>query len=145
MWGFCLTMALNWIKYKDKKILYIDYSNYQLEEILPQMRKAAEVCFRSKYKVLILANFENISLGKSYQRKKLIDECMSMGKNIFLHHTDKSAVIGLSGIKKMFYSMYIRFTNHNIKLFKTKEEALDYLVVSDPKAHEMNEESDLVF
>lgn len=137
-------MALTWIKHKNKDILYIDYSHFQLEEILPQMRKAAEICVNSDDRVLLLANFTDVGLGRSNERKKLLDECLSMGKNIFEPNTEKSAIIGISGIKKMFYSMYIRFTNHSMKLFNSKEEALDYLVLADRASHEINRKEDLV-
>ena len=121
-------MAVDWIKYREQKVLFVDYANFKAEEVLPQMRKAAELCNMSSRKVLLLANFENVDLGKVSQRNEILQEAYQLGLNVFNEKTEKSAIIGMSGIKKMFYNLYVRFSKHEIKLFDSKQAALDYLV-----------------
>jgi hypothetical protein len=121
-------MAVDWIKFRGEKVLFVDYANFKANEVLPQMRKAAELCNNSSFKVLLLANFENVDLGKVSERNEILQEAYQLGLKVFNEKTKKSAIIGMSGIKKMFYNLYVRFSKHEIKLFDTKESALAYLV-----------------
>ena len=138
-------MAIHWIKHSNKKILYVDYTNFEAKEILPQMRTAADICLSESNKVLFLANFTGIDLGTTLERTEILRECYSLGNNIFNSETDKSAVIGMSGVKKLFFNLYLRFSNHKIELFETKEEALEYLAVSETVNRVPYKEDDLVF
>ena len=92
------------------------------------MRKAADLCNECDQQILLLANFENVDLGRTSQRNEILQESYQLGLNVFLKKTSKSAIIGMSGIKKLFYNLYVRFSKHEIKLFDSKQAALDYLV-----------------
>ncbi len=121
-------MAVDWIKYRGEKVLFVDYANFKAEEVLPQMREAAKLCNTFSLKVLLLVNFENVDLGKASQRNEILQEAYQLGIKVFNEKTERSAIIGMSGIKKMFYNLYVRFSKHEIKLFDSKEVALAYLV-----------------
>ncbi len=59
--------------------------------------------------------------------KRLI-ATINTGAKQYVSYVEKSAIIGITGIKRLFFEMYLLFTKSKMKAFDTKEEALAYLV-----------------
>lgn len=52
-----------------------------------------------------------------------------LGNTVFKKHMKCSAVLGISGLKKILFDGYNRATGStNVKAFNSREEALDWLV-----------------
>ena len=73
-------------------------------------------------KVLLLADLRNVPM--TYEMSQKMNEV----SDVISPHIDKSAVLGITGIKRLFFNIYTYLSNENIQVFDTKEEALVYLV-----------------
>lgn len=118
-------MGVSWIDYKGKKILFSDYrgclsSNSMIEVLFEEI----EILSQQEGKVLVMAHYDNsIPTGEYFHTVK------KMGKEILRNKTEKTATLGITGMKRMLFNTYINFTgDYNVRLFKDKESALDWLV-----------------
>jgi hypothetical protein len=114
-----------WIDYKGKQILYVDYRGLKTpEELIETLDESIREEVASLTKVLVLANFEG-SLGST----KYMQHLEKVGTEIGMPKVQKTAVVGLTRVKKIFLKAYIRFSgDNNIRDFGTEAEALDWLV-----------------
>lgn len=68
-------------------------------------------------------DYNDISAGSSYMSK-----VKEYGNTVFNEHMECSAVLGITGLKKILFNGYNRATGAtNVKTFDSKEEALDWL------------------
>ncbi len=74
--------------------------------------------------VLLLVDYSGISAGVDYMSR-----VKHYGNTVFKEKMKCSAVLGVTGLKKILFDGYNRATGAgNVKSFITKEEALDWLV-----------------
>ncbi|WP_109829643.1 hypothetical protein [Reichenbachiella versicolor] len=117
-------MPINWIKEGEKDILYVDLSGISDQVILIGKSELAfeEVSKSPHEKTLILLDFTNTSLGPDF---------MAIGKErvaeILAEKNVKTAMIGITGLKRVLFKGYQTFTSSKAVLFDLKEQALDYL------------------
>ena len=112
------------IAYKDRQILSIDHSNLEEAELLENMRAATKLMLEHKGdKLLCLISFEG-----TYTTEKVFDELKSKEALESMKNVEKTAVLGVTGIKKIFLNAYNQMTGKQIRAFNTKNEALEYLV-----------------
>ena len=55
-------------------------------------------------------------------------EGMKKFSNLTKAHTKRSAVVGVTGMKKVGYQIVMMFSKRNLPIFDTRAEALDWLV-----------------
>ena len=96
-------MPVSWMKHNDRLILYSDYRGLKSEDKMLENLK--EDTFISK-------TFMN-ELTEVGKRQK--------GKTL------KSAILGVTGFKKVFVNAYSRVTGEAVRAFDTEEAALNYL------------------
>ena len=118
-------MDVKWIEHKGRRILYVDYRGAKNEEeMLSVLYKSNEEEKASSEKVTVLANFEN-----TYASSKYMDEVNRLGKEVTKNIVDKTALIGIVGIKKILVNSFIRFTgDNNLKIFDNEDNAKEWLV-----------------
>lgn len=107
-----------------KEIVFNDYSNLRdPKEIIELVREGSRF-IRSKpaNSVLSLINVENMFFNNDV-RNELQDNVKM--NNL---HVRKSAVYGLSGLISVMFNSFLKFTGRNVKSFKSKEEAIAYLI-----------------
>ena len=115
-------MKVQWITHKGKKILFSDYSNVKnQDELFEIMKESLRMQDETTDKILGLVDMTNASVGPEFMK-----EAKEQGKSQ-LHKRDKSAVLGITGLKAMLLKGYNLFSGDSAKPFATKEEALDYL------------------
>jgi hypothetical protein len=117
-------MGITWVDYKGKRILYADYrESGSLNNLLQILDNVIGIA-RTTHNVLLISNFEGETAYPQFiERIKLWgkDQCQ---KNIV-----KSAVIGISGIKMVYYNTYVIITgDKKTKAFSSYNNALDWLV-----------------
>ena len=116
-------MGFSYITHKGKKVLFVDYTKCKTpEEMIVLLEKAKDEYENSSVKILGLSDFTG-TFGT--------DAFMKRAKKLgpyFDQKTDKSATIGIVGIKKILLQAYNRFIKIKNIPFNTKQEALDYLV-----------------
>jgi hypothetical protein len=116
-------MAVEWIEHNGKKILYGNFTDCKTkEDMIKNIENLAEECRKASGKVLILDNFEG-----TYASEEFIKKSDKLAKEVFNDKREKAAIIGIKGFKKIFLNSYNAIAGNELKLFDTKEEALDYL------------------
>jgi hypothetical protein len=116
-------MSPQWIEYKGANILYIDYRLLSQRQIVERIYAAAEIVGASENGVLVLSDFRDVPIGMA-----ILEEMQELGKGVFSDKTIKSAILGVTGIKKFLLNVYTQFSKDNVVAFNSYEEALEYLV-----------------
>jgi hypothetical protein len=119
------TMDVTWKQSVGKKYLYVDYRGAKKdEELLTVLQKQVEILLASSDKVLLLSNFDGVSIGAPYMEK-----VKEAGKAVGNVKIARSAVVGVDGIKKILLNAYVRVTgNEFTKSFSDEASALDWLL-----------------
>lgn len=117
-------MRVNWVNHKGKKVLFSNYVGCKTaEEMIAVLHKEAETLKAQTSKVLVMADFTD-----SFANDKYMDEVKKVGSAVLKAKIEKTATVGISGIKKILFKGYITVTGQkNVKLFDTQKEALDWL------------------
>ncbi len=114
-------MAIRWMEYAGKKILYVDYSGCAKEETLKILEQAAEIFRSSKEEILSLDNYEN-----AYATGEFMDRAKQLS-DVFSPKRKRGAAVGVHGMKKLLLNAYNIFAKDKIRPFDTEDEALKYL------------------
>lgn len=114
---------VNEILYEGKKILFVDYNGIgpaQIDDILAEAR--THISSAPHQSVLLLSDFNDVSYDKdSTQKMKEFSQANTP-------YVKASAVVGISGLKKIIYNAVVKATGRNIQLFNTLEEAKQWLL-----------------
>ena len=122
-----MTKGAQFIEYKGKNIYYVDYSNIKTNDEFMSVIKQSNG-FREKVKsegkkdLLML-----VDVSGSFVYGDVLTEIKKAGK-ITKEMTQKEAVVGISGGKKILLKIVQSFTNMNLKVFDSIDEAKDWLV-----------------
>jgi hypothetical protein len=111
------------IHYKGKSIIYLNFTNMRnKDEIIALEDKGAEyIRKQAPNSALTLTNMENMFFNneiKSYFADVVKGNAP---------YVKAGAVLGMSGLISIMYNAFLQMTGRNIKAFKSKEEALEYL------------------
>jgi hypothetical protein len=117
---------IKFMAYKGHKILVIDHSGLDENEIIENIKKGSR--FLMDYKsaenqILLITDFRN-----TYGTNKVMDALKTPEAMEGMKKVKKTAVIGITGVKKILLNAYNRFTSKNVYAFNTMEEAQEYLV-----------------
>jgi hypothetical protein len=117
-------MGVNWITYGGKKLLYVDYNGANNEnELLKILYEEVEILKKEFQRQLILVN-----IGNSYSTEKYRQEVQRLTKEIVKHKTEKSAIVGMVGIKRVIFGAMIKLSDGHVRLFDNLEDAKKWLV-----------------
>jgi hypothetical protein len=117
-------MGVDWIHYGGKKILYVDYNGVKNEnELLKILYEEIEILKRETQRQLILVN-----IGNSYSTEKYKQEVQRLTKEVVRHKTEKSAIVGMVGLKKIIFGTMIKLSDGHVRLFDNEEDAKIWLV-----------------
>jgi hypothetical protein len=114
-------MNIKWITHSNKRILYSDYRGLNSEQMISQIKQEAEIILKAGSKILYLGNFEGTVVDSAFM--KIANE---LGKKTQVLN-EKSAVVGVSGMKTVMLNTYNLFTKGQLKAFSTEEKALEFL------------------
>jgi hypothetical protein len=122
-----MSQGAKFVDYKGKVIYYVDYSNIKSNpEFLAVIKQTN--AFREKVKAEGKKNqLMLVDITGSFVYGEVLDEIKKAGK-ITKEITAKEAVIGITGGKKILLKIVQTFSNMNLKVFDTVEEAMDWLV-----------------
>ncbi len=114
---------VRFFEHSGKQILLIDFSHGSCAEVLKTLNQIqATVSEQPPDSVLILADFDQADIDKdvSIRMKQVL---------VFDRpYVRKSAWIGTESLPKVFYENFKSFSRRDFPTFKTREEALDWLV-----------------
>jgi len=116
-------MSLSYLTHKGKRILFIDYTHCkttaEMLKVLDDVRKEYE---KSNTQFLAINDFTGTFGSNEFLN------AASKHKELFDSKTLKTAVLGITGIKKILLNGYNAFVKKKQVPFNTKEEALEYLI-----------------
>ena len=116
-------MGVEWIQYKGKTIIYINYVGLQPAEMGELVKKATQAIVASKSdKILSLSNVTGCLFNK-----EILDIIKEQGA-ISLPLTEKAAVVGVTGIKNVFLTAVNAVMPKSRKPFDTEELAKEWLI-----------------
>ena len=110
------------ITYKGKEISYLDYRGMKLEDMLRTIDEAVQQSLKLQKKRLQLTNATGI-----FAVPEFMEKIKEAGKKT-RHLTSKSAVVGITGSKKILLNAYNLFTGANMMAFDDEESAKEWLV-----------------
>jgi hypothetical protein len=117
---------IRFITHKGKKILFVDCSNCSPEEVAKiSAMVPTYVTAQPRGSVLLLGDFT----GARFNRKTI--ERLKQDTVFDRPHLKRSAWVGTENLPKVFYENIKVFSQRDLPTFKTREEALDWLV-SEP-------------
>ncbi len=113
-----------WRRWNDKAVLHLDYANFKadIEGLRAEVAEAdAEIQHEPKGTVLVLIDLRNtVASGAVVQ---LFKESSVLTDPYVLRH----ALIGISGVKRFLADKVARLSGRPMRLFKTEEDALNWL------------------
>jgi hypothetical protein len=114
---------LHFIKHKGHAIYVIDFSHCAAKEILLLLDLVrADISRHAPGSVLSLADFTGAEIDKDVATK---------AKEVLVHdrpYVKRSAWVGTESLPHIFYEHFKSFSQRELPTFKTREEALDFLV-----------------
>ncbi len=114
---------MDWITHKGKEILYENYTNLTGEQIAARVPIFSHLELQMGKKEMLLI----IDLSNSFANKAAVNAFTQAGK-VTGHLFPKTAVLGITGVKKILLNVVNRLTQVNAKPFSDIEAAKDYLV-----------------
>jgi hypothetical protein len=122
-----MAKGAQFIEYKGQSIYYVDYSNIKTNEEFMAVIKQSN-SFREKVKAQGRKNLLMlVDVSGSFVYGDVLTEIKKAGK-ITKEITLKEAVVGISGGKKILLKIVQSFTNMNLKVFDTLDEAKEWLI-----------------
>ncbi|MFX1276983.1 MAG: hypothetical protein ACFFBP_14500 [Promethearchaeota archaeon] len=116
----------SWITYKGKEILYDDYRNLQGSKFPALVNAILKLTMESgKTEILGL-----VDVRGSYAIKETVDAFSNAGK-VAGPISKKTAVLGITGVKKIFLNVVNKFSKIGAKPFDSIEDAKEWLVKDD--------------
>lgn len=114
---------VTFIEHKGKEILFIDFSNSELDEVL-KIIEESKVVIKSKPQnsLLTLTDVSNTSFNEN------ITEAF---KEYTIHnkpYVKAGAVVGVTGLRKIIYMAVAKFSGRNLALLDDIEQAKEWLV-----------------
>ena len=114
---------IRFIEHQGKKILFVDCSHCSADELEKLVRLVPSyVTEQPKGSVLLLADLT----GAQFDRKAV--EQMKQSAVFDRPHLKRSAWYGTDTLPHVFYEHLKHFSQRDLPTFKTREEALDWLV-----------------
>lgn len=118
-------MRSNWIEHKGKKIFYQDFSRqfYNAAAVKAELEEVQKVVIaQPKDSVLVLSDFRDTSVGSDLLAS------MNAASNATKEYVHKTAVLGVTGMKRKLADLLTALTGQPLKYFDDVEAAKDWLV-----------------
>jgi len=118
-------MKSKWIEYNGKQIFYQDFSNnfFNEQAVMDELKEVqAIVLSQPEDSVLVISNFTNTEITMNLMPQ--LNEASSKTKS----HVHKTAVLGVTGIKRTLGDLLSRITGQALMHFNTEAEAKAWLI-----------------
>jgi hypothetical protein len=119
-----ITNRIKWIEYKEKPILYLDYSNFlTTDEIINTILEVNDFIKKlGGYELLLLVDVRN-----SQAKEKIVVDALKQNAKVIKPYVKKAAVVGVAFSQEIVLTAVNMFSNLNLKPFDTIEDAKDWL------------------
>jgi hypothetical protein len=114
---------LRFIKHKGHAIYLIDFKNCKAKELLLLLDQVrSDIARHEPGSVLTLAEFEGAEIDKQVATR--MKEVLVLDRP----YVKRSAWVGTEGLPQVFYEHFKNFSQRELPQFKTREEAMEWLV-----------------
>jgi hypothetical protein len=121
--GELLDDRLHFVKHKGQVVLVLDLSQCSAKEVLLLVDMLrATVARQAPGSVLILADFEGAQIDKQVATR--VKEVLVLDRP----YVKRAAWIGTESLPHVFYEHFKSFSQRELPTFKTREEAMEWLV-----------------
>jgi len=110
------------IYYKDVKISYLDYRGLTTKEMIEAVEAARKKSLEDNSPRPLLTNITGAFAVPEFMAK--VKEAGKETK----HLTTKSAIVGITGAKKILLNVFNMFTKSDMKVFDNEELAKEWLI-----------------
>ena len=118
-----LDERLHFVKHKGQAIYVIDFSNCSGKEMMVLLDLVrADIARHAPGSVLTLADVTGARMDKKVATR--VQEVLVLDRP----YVKKSAWVGTESLPKVFYEHFKSFSQRELPAFKTREEAMDWLV-----------------
>ncbi|MFW9989060.1 MAG: hypothetical protein ACFFC3_10415 [Candidatus Odinarchaeota archaeon] len=114
---------MKWISYKENEILLDDYTNIYPEQFAPLIKRITDLTFKSGKKDILLI----VDVTGAYANKEAVDAFVEASKKS-KPLLKKTAVVGITGVKKIFLNIVNKFSGVNAKALSSMEDAKEWLL-----------------
>jgi hypothetical protein len=118
-------MRSTWIEHKGRKIFYQDFSRqfYNSAAVKAELDEVQKVVTEQpRDSVLVLSDFRDTSVGSD------LLSSMNTASNATKNYVRKTAVLGVTGMKRKLADLLTALTGQPLKYFDDLEEAKNWLV-----------------
>ncbi len=118
-------MRSNWIEHKGKKIFYQDFSRqfYNSTAVKVELEEVQKVVMaQPRDSVLVLSDFRDTSVGSD------LLSSMNNASNVTKDHVHRTAVLGVTGMKRKLADLLTALTGQQLKYFDDIEAAKNWLI-----------------
>lgn len=120
---------IHFINHRGQQVLLVDVTNCTTAEMIELGRLVPSyVSSEPRESVLLLADFT----GSKFDKTAV--ETLKQATVFDRPHIKRSAWVGVEGMPKVFYENLKAFSQRDLPTFKTREEALDWLVSEENMA-----------
>jgi hypothetical protein len=121
--GMSLDERLHFVKHKGHAIFVVDFSHCTAKEMLVLVEMTrAHVARHELGSMLTLADFAGAQIDKPVATR--IKEVLTLDRP----YVKRSAWVGTESLPHVFYENFKSFSQREFPTFKTREEAMDWLV-----------------
>jgi hypothetical protein len=117
-------MKSKWMEHNGKKIFYQDFSdNFFNDQSVKQELEEVQAIVLSQPEdsILVLSNFTNTEITTNLM--SILNESSKLTKP----HVKKTAVLGVTGIKRTLGDLLSKITGQSLMYFSTETEAMEWL------------------
>ncbi len=118
-------MRSEWIEYKGKKIFYQDFSKhfYNSAAVKTELTEVQQVVLSQPLdSALVLSDFRDTNVGSD------LLSAMNAASTVTKAHVRKTAVLGVTGMKRKLADLLTAITGQPLKYFDSMDQAKDWLV-----------------
>ncbi len=116
-------MPVSYINHHGRKILHVNFKDIKTKEtVMQDIDLMAKFYEESTEKIYLL-----LDVRGTFTDPDVMDKLKHYGKTVFKGKSEKRAILGVGGIKKILLRAYSMVTGTNVTPFEDEEKAKDYL------------------
>ncbi len=116
-------MPVSYITHQGRKILHVDFKDIKTKEtVMENIDLMAKLYEESTEKIYLL-----LDVRGTFTDPDVMDKLKHYGKTVFNGKSEKRAILGVGGIKKILLRAYSMVTGTKVTPFEDEEKAKDYL------------------
>ncbi|MCQ3939185.1 MAG: hypothetical protein DPW18_19380 [Chloroflexi bacterium] len=117
-------MKSKWIEYNGRRIFHQDFSNnfFNEQAVIEELKQVQEIVLNQpENSVLVLSDFSNTEITTTLM--PILNEASTKTKS----HVRRTAVLGVSGIKRALGDLLSRITGQELMYFSNEADAKEWL------------------